>query len=369
MTASARRTRAAAIAFPARAHAAAPAVLAPFTGWLAPLAAALALLAAPACDRLPSGPARSTPAAERGISLVAWTADGYSAPVADSALVALAATGANTAVLVMTAYQPEPAGSLIDAQHPLTPTVGSVAHALDVCEGLGLRTVLKPHVDLGGGAWRGTIDPIIPSAWFQSYQRFIVPWAALAELKGVSRFVVGTELAGTVQYERPWRETIAKVRAVYHGELVYAASWDEAGRVRFWDALDAVGVDFYAPVAARERVSRVEVLAGWQPWLARLERLHGQTGKPILLTEIGYRSVDGAGMSPFAHDSGGAIDLEEQADLYWAALQAVASCDWISGIYWWNWPTVGSGGTANDDYTPRGKPAERVLVDAWRSGS
>lgn len=325
----------------------------------------LGAFALSACEQLPGDPTPASRAYDRGITLVSWSASGYDTPESDAALAALAVTGANTAVLAVTAYQAEPAGSVIDARHPLTPTIGSVAHALDVCAGLGLRTVLAPRVDLGNGAWRGTIDPRTPGAWFQSYRQYLLPWAALAELKGVSRFVVGSELAGTVVHEDEWRAIISAVRGVYGGELVYAAAWDEAGRVPFWDALDAVGVDCYAPVAARANAGRFELLRGWQPWLARLERLHGQTGKKIVITEIGYRSVDGAGLAPSRGAAEGALDLEEQADLYAAALEAVAEVDWITGVYWWNWPADGSGGREDRDYTPRGKPAEAVLRGAW----
>ena len=136
--------------------------------------------------------------------------------------------------------------------------------------------------------------------------------------------------------------------------------------MRFWDALDLVGVDSYFPVADRNDAGRLEMLAGWQPWLDRLERLHRQTGKPILLTEIGYRSVDGAGKEPFTFGSGAGVDVGEQADLYWAALEATGRETWIEGVWWWNWLADGTGGALNRDYTPSGKPAEAVLTAAWR---
>ena len=44
-----------------------------------------------------------------------------------------------------------------------------------------------------------------------------------------------------------------------------------------------------------------------QPWLARLERLHRQTDRPIVITEIGYRSVDGAALHPYAFGDAAAI--------------------------------------------------------------
>src|SRR5262249_28853224 len=136
------------------------------------------------------------------------------------------------------------------------------------------------------------------------------------------QFVVGTELAGTLGDRAQWIETVRQVRVAYSGQLVYAASWDEAQRVPFWEELDLVGVDAYFPVAVRRNPSRLDILAGWQPWLVRLDQLHRQTGRRVLLTEIGYRSIDGAGRHPYDLGDRGTPDLDEQADLYWGALEA-----------------------------------------------
>jgi hypothetical protein len=70
-------------------------------------------------------------------------------------------------------------------------------------------------------------------------------------------------------------------------------------------------------------------------------------------------------MHPFQFDGDAPIDLDEQADLYWAALEAVAGETWIAGVCWWNWPADGSGGPDDDQYTPHDKPAASVLTASW----
>ena len=327
--------------------------------------AAASLLFLGGCERLPTGPASPGNTPVRGITFVDWTAGGYAGDSAHDALAGLAGTGANTVVLIATAYQPDPEAKALRAQDPRTPSPGALRTALQAARDLGLRIVLKPHVDLDDGAWRGAIAPPDPAAWFASYRRFILPLAALADSVGAACFVVGTELGGTLEDEAEWLATIRAVRSVFSGSLLYAASWDEAARVPFWGALDLVGVDFYFPVATRRDPGRFDILAAWQPWVERLRLLGRQTGRRVLLTEVGYRSVDGAGMKPYARDGGGELDLAEQADLYWAALEATAGQSWCEGLCWWNWPADGSGGPRNRDYTPRGKPAERELAAAW----
>ncbi len=321
--------------------------------------------AATGCAKLPTGPVERFAPPVRGITLVDWTADGYGTPTAQASLDELSATGANTVVILVTAYQAARTTRQVRSNDLRTPTEAAVQQIVSESKARGLRVTLKLHVDLDDGAWRGLIAPPDPAAWFESYRAFVLPWASLAQSLGVEQFVVGTELAGTIGHAAEWRRTIAAVREVFRGEVLYAASWDEAGRVPFWDALDVVGVNAYYPVTDRPDAGRLEILAGWQPWLDRLERLHEQTGRDLLVTEIGYRSVDGAGMAPHAFRSSPELDLGEQADLYWAALQVIGEPSWMRGVYWWNWPADGSGGPQNTDYTPAGKPAAGELAATW----
>ena len=331
-------------------------------GWLVSLVCALGWTG---CSRLPAGPAVTSRSTARGITFVDWSASGYASPAAARSLSDLAATGANTVVIVVTAYQADRFASELRPLDPRTPTPGAVRRATENAAALGLEVVLKPHVDVDGGIWRGRIEPRDPVRWFESYRRFVLPWAALADSAGSREFVAGTELAGTLEHADLWRETIHALRGAFRGRLVYAASWDESERVPFWSDLDRVGVDFYFPVSSRRDAGRFEILAGWQPWLERLHRLHERTHRPILITEVGYPSLDGAGMHPYEMGSGNRLDLGEQADLYWAALQATGDLPWCAGLYWWDWPADGSGGARDPGYSPIGKPAARELSTAW----
>jgi len=332
------------------------------------MVAACASLGFAACTDLPTEPAATGDMVVRGVTLADWTAGGYGTPEADAAIDRIALDGANTLTLIVTAYQSGLDASTVVMDAARTPTQAAVAAAVQSARAAtfnGLRVSIKPHVDVYDGAWRGNISPGDPDAWFTSYESFILEWAAFAEALSVEQFVVGTELAGTLEHEGRWRDLIARARAVFSGELVYAASWDEASIVPFWDALDCVGVNFYAPVAYRRETGRFEALSNWQPWLERLRILHKLAGRDVLITEIGYRSVDGAGMHPYEFEQGEVVDVEEQAHLYWAALQALGDKPWVRGVYWWNWLIGASPQTELRDYTPKGKPAEGELRDAW----
>jgi hypothetical protein len=318
-----------------------------------------------ACNELPTGPADTPAMRVRGVTLADWTANGYGRPSSLTAVDRIAGLGTNRLVIVVTAYQRGANDNHVRTDPLKTPTEAAVGQAAARALNGGLDVVVKLHVDLDSGEWRGVIRPRDIGSWFASYGAFVFSWAEWAADNDVRQLVIGTELAGTIEHEDRWRALVAGARSRFGGEVVYAASWDEAWKVPWWDAVDRVGVDFYAPVAERENAGRVEMVAGWQPWLDRLHLLHEQTGTPLLLTEVGYRSVDGAGMRPYEFASEAAADPGEQADLYWAALTAVGEKDWIEGLYWWNWLADGSGGLGNTDYTPQSKPAEGELAGAW----
>jgi hypothetical protein len=224
----------------------------------------------------------------------------------------------------------------------------------------GIRVLLKPHVWthdgwVGGIAMKSEADW---AKWFQGYETFILHYADLAERNGIEALAVGTELEGTTRREREWRAVIARVRARYHGALVYCANWSgEVDRVRFWDALDWIGVQAYYPLSDRVGPSVEELCAGWRGPLARLQALSRRLGKPVVFTEA-------AASRPWEWDLPGNPSAETQARCYESLFRCARANPWIRGIFFWKWfPDTGRlRGAANTGYTPQNKPAERVMA-------
>lgn len=328
------------------------------------LPALMLLLIASSCSNLPVGPAGASAGARRAVTFADWTPNGYATPAAVASLERLSATGATDVVFIITAYQHDIHANecaLDPTRSPRTDALRSIAAR---ARSLGLRPSLKLHVESDDGAWRALIEPSDPAAWFASYGAALDGVIDLSNEIGADEVVIGTELAGTLANEGAWRSLIARGRERFGGRLIYAASWDEADLVPFWDALDAIGVDFYYPVAARADAGRFELLAGWQAPLERLHALSLRAAKPVVLTEIGYRDIDGAGIRPWDYRGAARTDAAEQADLYWAALEAVADAPWIEGLAWWYWPANPAAST--DGYSPIGKPAEGELTRSWK---
>lgn len=324
----------------------------------------LSLAALDACDTTLDIPPPSSSLAERGATVGDWTSWGIASPAGSACLDEIADVGGNLVAYVVTLRQSDATSSAMDSALPMTPELDAFRAAAAAAHNRDLRVALKLHVDADDGTWRAHFHPANPAAWFEDYGSYVAAWADAAQDAGADVFVIGTELAGTIEHEGRWRALVAATRARFGGRILYAASWDEADRVPFWDALDAVGVDAYFPVAGRRDASRMELLAAWQPWIDRLSSLSRRTGRDVVLTELGYRSIDGAGLDPAAFHTTGEPDFAEQADLYWAALTALQDAAFVRGVYWWNFVLPGSG-VADTDYTPQGKPAFEIVRAAW----
>jgi hypothetical protein len=306
---------------------------------------------------------------QKGISYAAWGRGLYSLPQSDISLAQLAETGANWIGLIVTCYQDNIGSTSIFATEQ-TPIDTDLIHALNRAHSLGLRVMLKPHLDLwrDPSHWRGEIGLDFDSEqiwveWFSSYRGFIEHYAALAEKNSADQFCVGTELVGTSHRASDWRSVVAGIRSRYSGPLVYAANHSgEEISLTWWDAVDIIGVDAYYPLASETNPSLRGLMAAWKPRLEQLAGLAAKWQKRLILTEIGYRSLDGAASQPWNWQISGEVDLGEQAACYRAALEAFSPQPWFRGIFWWSWgPDPLEGGPADNGYSPHGKPAEGIL--------
>jgi hypothetical protein len=237
----------------------------------------------------------------------------------------------------------------------------------------GIATLLKPHVWVrgGGGAWPGDVafqDEAHWERWFASYGAFLLHYARLAERLDIPVLCVGTELRKTVVREKQWRALIAAVRGVYRGRLVYAANWHgEVEEVPFWDALDYLGVQAYFPLSQAPVPAVEELIAAWAPHLANVERLQARWSRPVLFTEIGYRSAAGSLARPWEWPERGDRShptpegLAAQANAYEAFFRAVWHRPWFAGAYVWKW-FPGGARDGGGGFSPQGKPAADVLA-------
>jgi uncharacterized protein (TIGR03437 family) len=310
-----------------------------------------------------------------GLTHVSWQPNEYTNGAGAPSRQALAATHANWASVLVTWYQSNTLSTTI-AANSSTPSDNAVIQAIQEFHSLGLKVTLKPHVDLSQDPnhWRGEINPADKDAWFASYTPFILKYAQIAEAQQVEGLVIGTELvmmSGSNNQAR-WYAVIDAIRGVYHGLLTYAANatWaaDEFTSVSFLDKLDLIGLDGYFPLTDHADPTLAELVAAWSHnkdglnILAAVQNLHNAHQKPVIFTEIGYRSYPGTNIAPYSYSSNTAPpDLTEQSNCYEAFYEVWSQqSSWLKGVFWWAW-SVPPPGPNDTDYNPRGKPAEDVL--------
>jgi len=304
---------------------------------------------------------------QKGMSLTSYWHDQYNYPESDSALVDLAQTNAEWISVLATWYQDSVQSTEIYRDPLRTPDDSSLVHMIERARELDLKVMLKPHVDSQDDTWRALIEFNREKdwdAWFSSYTSFITHYARIAQSLGVEQFCVGCELTGTIRRQANWEAVIESIRVYYDGPLTYAANWWAAyDSVTFWDALEFVGIDAYFELTEVFDPTLDELLVAWERWVDDIEEFYNRTNKPILITEMGYRSIDGCNITPWDWWSPGTVDLEEQEVCYVAACSTFLNRDWLEGLYFWSWEVDRAGGVEDDSYTPRAKPAEAVLRD------
>ena len=242
---------------------------------------------------------------------------------------------------------------------------------------LGMNVILKPHLWIGGydeGQNRSEITFETEAEWNRwekSYQHFLMHYARLAQEIDADVLVLGTELTSTAT-TRPayWRALADPARAVYDEKLTYAANWHkEYQQIEFWDALDYVGIQAYFPLSKVSNPSLDTLQARWHAHRQTLSQLHRETGKPVLFTEIGYRSAPNAAESPWKwpeRDDDVPPDSSLQARCFRAFFSTMRGVPWFKGAIIWKWHPEGN--HRPTAFTPQGKPAE-ALLRRWFSGT
>lgn len=303
---------------------------------------------------------------QRGMCFVTWNNSDYN--WSEKAIENLKNLGVDHLQIVTTQYQDRVDSKRIKPIQK-TPSNSSIKKAIKNAHKNGMKVMLKPHIDLlddgGEDYWRADIgfyNDADWDKWFESYKKFILNYAQLAEENGVEMFCIGTELSFTTQKTEHWNKIIEAIKEVYSGDLIYAANWDNYKNVKFWDKLDYAGIDGYFPISYEKDPDLTDLLAGWKKHLHEIRRWQEDIGKPVVFTEIGYPSSIHGASEPWANGRGEPA-LELQAQLYTAFFESFANRPWLAGIYWWECgPSVDYGGRRDNHFTPLNKPAEDVVA-------
>ncbi|MBN1490668.1 MAG: hypothetical protein JXA69_12185 [Phycisphaerae bacterium] len=283
----------------------------------------------------------------------------------------IANLGADTIMISAARYQENAVSPVLFNDPEKMPSAEQWREIFAVAHANNLRVVLMPIVLLSeprGTEWRGEIKPPNWDVWFASYEDYILDMAKLAAANGVEVMTVGSELVSTEKYGDRWKRLIASVRKVFDGKLSYSANWDHYRHIEFWDDLDYVGMTTYHKLASEAGPALEALIDAWKPIKDEILTWQATVGKPILFTEVGWCSQEGASVEAWNYyhkQEATEAGQEEQRRLYVAFMETWRDVPEVGGAIWWEWSEA-KGGPDDFNYTPRGKPAEKELSRWFR---
>ena len=256
---------------------------------------------------------------------------------------------------------------------PATP-LPEIRRVANLAKSMGFQVFLFPILWIeqrAEGEWRGTLKPTNPSVWWSTYEEWLTQLAILAQEVGASQLSIGSELSSMEKNEGRWRSLIRRLRVHYSGQLIYSANWDHYRQIKFWDALDLVGVTGYFPLSDQdENPPLSDMIQRWS--FVRMTLLEWLTSLPgrrtLFFTELGYPSQRGGARQPWHYLQSTTIDLTVQQKAFRAFREVWGKEPKLGGINIWNlW---GLGGPSDAWYTLWGKPSVievKQLIKVMRS--
>lgn len=280
--------------------------------------------------------------------------------------------------------------------------------------------------------WHGNIQPRDPNRWFESFRVYLDVYLTVAKMAKVDEFTIGAELYSmTVGIEDQWAEhpygfpgrwlellryTRAKLpnaRLMYDinftddsvaagGGLTASGGEFERWRYRlvdlanpsnpqeaaiwqdlatFWKELDAVGLDIYRSLASHNQVLPTDYHELVKTLKSRSDSYATQldTGlteieftlehfKPVIIKEIGFRSVDRGFIDPFAYAGSGTLNVQHQTAAFAAIFESFwkPQWPWFKGINFWDIAVDPSKkGPEDTGFSPLGKSATEAVVTEY----
>jgi len=258
-------------------------------------------------------------------------------------------------------WEGHPDGTPLDS----TPIARKLATAIAEARRRGLSAGIDPIVHERAWSPRHLFWPADRAAWFRSYGARLRELAAFAQRHGCDELIAGSELSLLFQDSTGWRQVIREVRGAFRGHVTISATWPDYAAVRFWDALDSIGVSAYFPLASSARTRSVESFTRvWKLHRTHLKLLSWIWRRPITFVEVGYPATEVAAVRPSDYDWGNRRRDDEMQARTFEAFRRVWGGDGTLRRFaiWGGQPVaVDAAGTGGKGFRPLGKAAEPVV--------
>ena len=241
-----------------------------------------------------------------------------------------------------------------------TPTLASFVEGVRAAHALGYRVFVTPllTVSTGSMAWSGGISFLTQQDeqhWFASYWQTLKPYVVAAQKAGVEQMAIGTEEEWLQQFapDALWNTLILNFHTVFSGKLTYDMNWTALQKTPpSWmhnPTLTTIGVSAYLSLTdTQKRVAPQQMITLWKNVVGNtLDTFALKLGKPVIISEIGYRNSADALYHTWESSSSAPVDTTEQAAACNAALANATHDPHIHGIFFWGWDDVGAFGLRN----------------------
>ncbi len=286
---------------------------------------------------LPSAPANvsSAPAGlptfQRGVDIDAYTYPGQDIAAAAAADIAyIKGLHANAASISFPFFMADRSSPTVYAKNT-TPSPAQLAILANDAVQAGLYVSIRPLLDESTlGSARTDWSPADPAAWFASYRRFLLPYAAMAQREKVQEFIVGAEFSA-FGASRLWNPLDTALRHSFQGALGCSNNW---GQLAY--AGDGSGAPYAGDCGHGVRES-IDVYYPQQGnLLLKWEAFDSQLPRATVETEVGIDAVAGAYKRPYQHEWAGVTSLDPSVQARWftAACNAAVR-EHLGGIYFW----------------------------------
>lgn len=113
---------------------------------------------------------------------------------------------------------------------------------------------------------------------------------------------------------------------------------EEFEQIEFRDALDFIGLNSYYPLSKKDCPTNAELSLKFDTLKTKISAVYERLKKPIVFTEIGFRSVDSPWKNPHA-EADESINETARMRSYEVIFKGIEKEPWCQGILWWKFPS------------------------------
>jgi len=213
---------------------------------------------------------------------------------------------------------------------------------LNYAQSKGLSAAIRPLLETRDEAPRNQIMPADVDGWFQDYSRILTK---LCKIESSEKFDIylGSELDELlVAHPEKFNELAQNIRnSGFKGRIIHSIIFNcnsDTSKILLLNKIpvDVIGIDFYV------RMQNTELPDSMKFYETKyyLNEIFSKSEKPVLITELGYRSVrDNNGSMIFDYRFEGYVDYDMQKKHYDNFIKALTSKEFINdknlGVYFW----------------------------------